>query len=57
MGVEDFNEEHAQSLLSKLLKVVEEERKKIAEKKEEFEMKEQAVQKEIDGLRLELILI
>ncbi|XP_042867629.1 DNA repair protein RAD50-like [Penaeus japonicus] len=51
MGVEDFNEEHAQSLLSKLLKVVEEERKKIAEKKEEFEMKEQAVQKEIDGLR------
>lgn len=51
MGVEDFSEQQAQCLLSILLKLVEEERKKIAEKKEEYERKEEAVQKEIDGLR------
>lgn len=51
LGVDDFVDEQAESVLAKLLKVVEEERRSISRKKEEFEEQEAKIQSEVDSLR------
>lgn len=51
MGIDDFMEDKAEEVLSKLLKVVEEKRTDILTKKDEFEKGEAKIQSEIDALR------
>ncbi|XP_042225507.1 DNA repair protein RAD50-like isoform X2 [Homarus americanus] len=51
LGVQNFKDEQADSVLNQLLKVIEDERASIMVKKQEFEKEEVRTQREIDGLR------
>ncbi|KAK8735805.1 hypothetical protein OTU49_005323 [Cherax quadricarinatus] len=56
LGIQNFKDEQADSMLSQLLKIIKEERGNILAKKEECEKEEAKIQSEIDDLRLEKLL-
>lgn len=51
LGIQNFKDEQADSMLSQLLKIIKEERGNILAKKEECEKEEAKIQSEIDDLR------